>query len=101
VLFYNYNTNGVFGYSCYVYNTNISTAVIYRIPVQRPRCRHPVLAGFGANYKLWCAVRAGNKCPGASKLIVRTFTDGDVGGSHLLSHAVLTHQSGQFMVSVE
>ena len=67
---------------------------MYRIPVQRHRRRHLVLEGFGANYKLRCAVRAGNESHGTSTLIVRTVTDGDVGGSHVLSHAVLTHQSG-------
>jgi len=37
---------------------------------------------------------ADSKCPGASTLIVWTVTDDDVGGSHLLQHAILPHLSG-------
>jgi len=43
--------------------------------------------------RVWCAVSANHKCPGASILVVRTVTDDDVGGSHLLPHALLPRQS--------
>jgi hypothetical protein len=42
--------------------------------------------------RVWCAVSADHKYPGASTLAVRTVTD-DVGGSHLLPHALLPRQS--------
>jgi hypothetical protein len=46
---------------------------------------------FGA---LWCVVTAVPKCPGASIILARTVSDGDVGESHLLPHALFLPQSG-------
>jgi hypothetical protein len=42
---------------------------------------------------VWCAVSAGVRCPGASKLIARMVTDGDVGEALLLPFPLLPRQS--------
>lgn len=39
---------------------------------------------IGLSTAVWPALSAGYKCPGASILIVRTITDGGIGGSYLL-----------------
>jgi len=47
---------------------------------------------WGTFQAMWCAVIADNKCLGMSMVVLKTVTDGDVGGVYLLPHAVLQSQ---------
>ena len=63
--------------------------------------RRSVLEGSGVNSKNYGVLQVKDpKSPGGSTVIIRTFTDGDVGESRLLPHALL-RQSGRFMFAAE
>jgi hypothetical protein len=49
---------------------------------------------WGSFQKVWWAVSEDNKCSGASTLVLRTVTDGDVVGPYLLPHALPQPQFG-------
>jgi len=49
---------------------------------------------WGSFQAMWCAVSADNKCLGVSMVVLKTVTDGYVGGVYLLPHDVLQSQLG-------